>query len=88
MSHQTLESIIAKELELEYNDILSYRKAVASGIEDIYDSVLDDSKVTDALKLVADYYKSKNYKQKDETFYDSDDAYAGNIQDGFDFGRD
>jgi hypothetical protein len=76
-----INEIVVDELEFELNDIISYRKAVASGIEVVYDSVLDDDELTNAMQKVIDHYKSKLFNVS----YDSDDAFYNNIQDGFDF---
>jgi hypothetical protein len=51
--------IIVNELQAEYDDIHSYRLAVASGIEDYDHPVLDDSALTDAMQRVIEYYKTK-----------------------------
>ena len=80
----SIDQIVADEIQSEYNEIMDYRYAVASGIENYEHEVLDDNELTDAMKRVIEYYLKKG-KQK---YYDSDDAYTGNIQDGFDFGRD
>lgn len=77
----SINEIVVDELEFELLDIISYRKAVASGIEDVYDSVLDDVELTNAMQKVIDHYKSKLF----DVSYDSDDAFENNIQDGFDF---
>lgn len=77
----TINEIVVDELEFELNDINTYRKAIATGVEDVYDSVLDDVELTKAMKKVIDHYKSKLFNIS----YDSDDAFVNNIQDGFDF---
>lgn len=76
-----INEIVIDELEFELNDIVAYRKAVATGIENVYDSVLDDVELTKAMQKVIDHYKSKVFNVS----YDSDDAFVDNIQDGFDF---
>lgn len=76
-----INEIVIDELEFELNDIMAYRKAVATGIENVYDSVLDDVELTKAMQKVIDHYKSKVFNVS----YDSDDAFVDNIQDGFDF---
>jgi hypothetical protein len=82
----SIDRIVIDELQNELDEIISYRMAVASGIEDYVHPVLDDSALTDAMQKVIEYYNTKLEPVK--TSYDSDDAYSGNIQDGFDFGRD
>lgn len=77
----SINEIVVDELEFELNDIMAYRKAVATGVEDVYDSVLDDVELTNAMQKVIDHYKSKFFNVS----YDSDDAFENNIQDGFDF---
>lgn len=76
-----INEIVIDELEFELNDIVAYRKAIATGIENVYDSVLDDVELTKAMQKVIDHYKSKVFNVS----YDSDDAFVDNIQDGFDF---
>lgn len=77
----SINEIVIDELEFELSDIMAYRKAVATGVEGVYDSVLDDIELTNAMKKVIDHYKSKLLNVS----YDSDDAFVDNIQDGFDF---
>ena len=77
----SINEIVIDELEFELNDINTYRKAIATGVEDVYDPVLDDVELTEAMKKVIDHYKSKLF----DISYDSDDAFVNNIQDGFDF---
>ena len=54
-----LNDIIVNELQAEHDDIISYRFAVASGIEDHVHPVLDDNALTDAMLKVIEYYKTK-----------------------------
>lgn len=77
----TINEIVVDELEFELNDINAYRKAVASGVDNLYDPALEDYELTSAMKKVIDHYKSKLFNVS----YDSDDAFVDNIQDGFDF---
>ena len=62
-----LNDIIVNELQAEHDDIISYRFAVASGIEDHVHPVLDDNALTDAMQKVIEYYQTKinnyNYTQ-------------------------
>lgn len=78
----TIDDIVVNELQSELNEINDYRYAVASGIDDKYHPVLDDHELTDALEKVISYYQTKI--EKPTLSYDSDDAFADNIQDGFD----
>jgi len=66
--------IIVNELQAEYDDIVSYRFAVASGVEDLVHAVLDDNALTDAMQKVIEYYKTKidhtiPYTQALDDFY-------------------
>ena len=54
-----LNDIIVNELQAEHDEIVSYRFAVASGIEDHVHPVLDDNALTDAMQKVIEYYKTK-----------------------------
>lgn len=82
----SIEQIVIDELQTELDEIISYRFAVASGVESHVHPVLDDNALTDAMEKVIEYYKTK--LEPVVPSYDSDDAYTGSIQDGFDFGRD
>jgi hypothetical protein len=55
----SINDIIVWELQAEHDDIISYRQAVATGIDNLYDPTLDDIELTDALKKVIAYYKIK-----------------------------
>jgi len=89
-----LNDIIVNELQAEHDDIISYRFAVASGIEDHVHPVLDDNALTDAMLKVIEYYKTKvdTYKPNDvyvntdigDIHYDSDSSYYNVLKDGFD----
>ena len=57
MSRQTLNQIVLKDLEDTKEEIISYRLAVGTGIEDHYDPVLDDQEIVPALDKVIAYYK-------------------------------
>jgi hypothetical protein len=89
----SIDDIIINELQAEHDEIVSYRFAVASGVEDHVHPVLDDNALTDAMKKVIEYYKTKvellpiSYNDVGTQLninYDSDDAYYNAIQDGFD----
>jgi len=99
MSRPNLNDIIVDELQAEYDDIVSYRFAVASGVEDHVHQVLDDNALTDAMQKVIEYYKTKidytiPYTESPDYFsdigtqlnidFDSDDAYYNPFKDGFD----
>jgi len=56
---QTLNEIVAEELQAEYDEIIEYRKAVASGIDDTDHPVLDDTELTNALEKVITHFKTK-----------------------------
>ena len=58
---KNLNDIIVEDLQAEHDEIIDYRKAVASGIEDYADPVLADVELTDALKKVIEYYSTKIY---------------------------
>lgn len=78
---QTLNDIVVNELQAEHDEIIEYRKAVASGIEDCADPVLDDVELTNAFDRVISYYKNKTdipYYQTDifsYANYDSSNSY-------------
>lgn len=78
---QTLNEIVVNELQAEHDEIIDYRKAVASGIENYIDPVLDDIELTDAFEKVISYYKNKTdipYYQTDifsYANYDSSNSY-------------
>jgi hypothetical protein len=85
--------IIVNELQAEHDEIVSYRFAVASGIENHVHPVLDDNALTEAMLKVIEYYKTKvevspiSYSDVGTQLninYDSDDAYYNAVQDGFD----
>jgi hypothetical protein len=90
--------IIVNELQAEHDEIVSYRFAVASGVEDHVHPVLDDNALTDAMLKVIEYYKTKvellpiSYALDDfsdigtqlDIDFDSDDAYYNPFKDGFD----
>jgi hypothetical protein len=67
---KNLNDIIIEDLQAEHDEIIDYRKAVASGIEDYADPVLADAELTEALKKVIDYYKTKadGYISYDNSF--------------------
>ena len=74
MSRSNLNDIIVNELQAEYDDIVSYRFAVASGVENHVHSILDDNALTDAMQKVIEYYKTKidytiPYTQTLDDFY-------------------
>ena len=74
---QTLNEIVVNELQADHNEIIDYRKAVASGIEDYVDPVLDDAELTNAFEKVISYYKTKTdipYYQTDIFSYDNYDS--------------
>ena len=56
---QTLNDIVVNELQAEHDEIIEYRKAVASGIEDYADPVLDDVELTNALEKVITHFNTK-----------------------------
>lgn len=67
---QTLNDIVVNELQAEHDEIIEYRKAVASGIEDYVDPVLDDIELTNAFEKVISHYKTKGYIPSDYDQYD------------------
>lgn len=56
---KSLNDIVVEELQSEHDEIIDYRKAVASGIEDYDHPVLDDVELTNALEKVINHYKTK-----------------------------
>ena len=75
---QNLSDIIVNELQAEHDEIVSYRFAVASGVEELVHRVLDDNALTDAMQKVIEYYKTKvdhtiPYTQAPDDFYATDD---------------
>lgn len=86
---QNLSDIIVNELQTEHDEIVSYRFAVASGVEDLVHQVLDDNALTDAMQKVIEYYKTKvdhtiPYTQAPDDFYVPHDL----IQLNFDYDSD
>lgn len=67
---QNLNDIVVNELQAEHDEIIKYRQAVASGIEDYEDEVLDDAELTNAFERVISYYKNKyvDYDPLDNSF--------------------
>lgn len=57
---QNLNDIVVNELQAEHDEIIKYRQAVASGIEDYEDEVLGDAELTNAFERVISYYKNKD----------------------------
>jgi hypothetical protein len=71
---QNLSDIIVNELQAEHDEIVSYRFAVSTGVEDHVHPVLDDNALTDAMQKVIEYYKTKidhtiPYTQAPDDFY-------------------
>ena len=84
-----LNDIIVNELQAEHDEIVSYRFAVASGVEDHVHPVLDDNALTDALLKVIEYYKTKveycsPYTQALDDFYATDDLIDTQLNIDFD----
>ena len=84
---QTLNEIVAEELQAEHDEIIEYRKAVASGIDDTDHPVLDDTELTNALEKVITHFKTKinGYSPVDYGQYDLNFPVDGYIE-GITFG--
>ena len=83
---QTLNQIVVNELQAEHNEIIEYRRAVASGIEDYEDPVLTDTELTDSLQKVINYLNAKTYDPSNQldmfndNFSLTSDMYMNEIQ--------
>jgi len=86
-----INDIIVDELKAEYDEIMSYRMAVACGIEDHVDPVLEDYDLTAAIQKVFLYYETKIKTKHTHTESPNDiyvDTEIGDIQLNLDYDSD
>lgn len=57
MSRPSIEQIVIDELSDQKEQILNYRKAVASGLDSFEDDVLTDNEIVPAMEKVIEHYK-------------------------------
>lgn len=57
MSRPSINQFVLDDLECQKCEIIKYRLAVGSGIDNNYDPVLDDDEIVPALNKVIEFYK-------------------------------
>jgi hypothetical protein len=71
---QTFNQIVVNELQSDLDKIYEHRKAVAAGIKDCVDPVLDDTELTNAFERVIMFYMSKiPYHEMDFSYVNAND---------------